>query len=511
MRRALQGLLFTYCLQEQLSAAQDFEVVEAPLFGRVSGQLAVAREQARVAELKTGEAVQEARVWARVKTGAEAEKEEARHVIEQAHVELDRSERLAGLASELQQQLATDGARQGGGNAGSGPVTAGRAGGSLPTSPRSPVGPMQRAARLARQAADLEEESKRVEAQACYLHREAAQLGELARQKQVKADELELDAAQLEQAADNLEQSVAAALEEAQKEYQARAVQFSLMTFCKLSAEDKQREAGQLERRVKQLTSEAYQLVKQADARAAQAEADLPGAEQAAQHAEAARSALTQARRDAQLLSQRSQQLTGDAEKKMAGAAALAQRAFEKAQESFSVKKAALLEAPEAAGEGAAAGPTTPEVAPQAQRLAGELERVQRGRAAAELHASQLIGQAHEKVAHASRLEHSAERSAEHVRRVLADAAQAHAQEGEALERAQRAGEAASSLAGERMAEQWIALTRTPEWRTLAARFPATIRQLSAAAAAGGDGEGGGAASHVEWVGSGGERHDEAT
>lgn len=54
----------------------------------------------------------------------------------QAHVELDRSERLAGLASELQQQLATDGARQGGGNAGSGTVTAGRAGGSLPTSPR---------------------------------------------------------------------------------------------------------------------------------------------------------------------------------------------------------------------------------------------------------------------------------------------------------------------------------------------------------------------------------------
>ncbi len=39
------------------------------------------------------------------------------------------------------------------------------------------MGPMQRAARLARQAADLEEESKRVEAQACYLHREAAQLG----------------------------------------------------------------------------------------------------------------------------------------------------------------------------------------------------------------------------------------------------------------------------------------------------------------------------------------------
>ena len=34
--------------------------------------------------------------------------------------------------------------------------------------------------------------------------------------------------------------------------------------------------------------------------------------------------------------------------------------------------------------------------AQQAQRLAGELERVQRGRAVAELHASQQIGQAYE-------------------------------------------------------------------------------------------------------------------
>lgn len=77
-------------------------------------------------------------------------------------------------------------------------------------------------------------------------------------------------------------------------------------------------------------------------------------------------------------------------------------------------------------------------------------------------------------------------------------------QEEEALERAQRAGEAASSLAGERMAEQWIALTRTPEWRTLAARFPDTIRQLSQAAAGGGDGAGGGAEAGAEWLGSGG-------
>lgn len=61
----------------------------------------------------------------------------------QAHVELDRSERLAGMASQLQQQLesndvGTSGTlgrqRDTGGATSSG--QAGRTGGSLPTSPR---------------------------------------------------------------------------------------------------------------------------------------------------------------------------------------------------------------------------------------------------------------------------------------------------------------------------------------------------------------------------------------
>lgn len=74
-------------------------------------------------------------------------------------------------------------------------------------------------------------------------------------------------------------------------------------------------------------------------------------------------------------------------------------------------------------------------------------------------------------------------------------------QEEEALQRAQRVGEAASSRAGERMAEQWVALTQTPEWHALSTRFPDTIRQLSAAAAAGGDGAG---RAHAAWVGAAG-------
>lgn len=55
------------------------------------------------------------------------------------------------------------------------------------------------------------------------------------------------------------------------------------------------------------------------------------------------------------------------------------------------------------------------------------------------------------------------------------------------------------------MAEQWISLTQTPEWRTLSMRFPDTIRQLSTAAAAGGDGAAGQA--HVAWVGAEGRVH----
>ncbi len=59
-------------------------------------------------------------------------------------------------------------------------------------------------------------------------------------------------------------------------------------------------------------------------------------------------------------------------------------------------------------------------------------------------------------------------------------------QEEQALERAQQAGQAAYARAGQRMAEQWLELTDTREWRHLAARFPEAIAQLSAAAAGNG-------------------------
>lgn len=47
-----------HCTPRLFIIPQVFAAVEAPVFGRVSGQLAAAQEQARVAELKTGEAVQ---------------------------------------------------------------------------------------------------------------------------------------------------------------------------------------------------------------------------------------------------------------------------------------------------------------------------------------------------------------------------------------------------------------------------------------------------------------------
>jgi hypothetical protein len=55
-------------------------------------------------------------------------------------------------------------------------------------------------------------------------------------------------------------------------------------------------------------------------------------------------------------------------------------------------------------------------------------------------------------------------------------------QEEEALQHAQRSGEAASRRAGDRMAEQWLALEASPEWQTLARRFPETLLDLMAAA-----------------------------
>lgn len=48
-------------------------------------------------------------MWAQVVSVAEEEKREARSYLQQAEVELDRSEHLAGKAAELQRQLAEGG------------------------------------------------------------------------------------------------------------------------------------------------------------------------------------------------------------------------------------------------------------------------------------------------------------------------------------------------------------------------------------------------------------------
>lgn len=55
-------------------------------------------------------------------------------------------------------------------------------------------------------------------------------------------------------------------------------------------------------------------------------------------------------------------------------------------------------------------------------------------------------------------------------------------QEDAALSRAQRTGAAASRRATSRMAEQWLELVASPEWQTLAHRFPEAIARLEAAA-----------------------------
>ncbi|KAL4438659.1 hypothetical protein ABPG77_006263 [Micractinium sp. CCAP 211/92] len=461
-------------------AEQDFDQNEGPLFEQVERQVEAARSEARAAELKTGEAVQEARVWARVTTRAEEEKRGARSIMQEAHAELDRSEQLAQRAQQLQRELsaaAGQATTEPGAEAGHPPT-------SPATSPRSPApctrrGLLAAAQRLARQAANLEEEAKRQEAQAFYCVREAEQLDVLCAQKKERALGLEAGVRQLDVAADDLMASINSQLQQARRKYQ--------------EAEEKRREAAE---RVPQagttgtgsrtagslpaklLEREAVQLTQQADLLAARAELRFLEAEEAVQHADTAKSALLQAQRDARMLGSRADQLVLQAETAAQAAMALMQRAAEKAEQSLAAKEAAQA-APEEDEEDAGAGPVTPT---QGQQLAGELEEVQRGRAATELHAAQLLEQAQRKVQHAGQLEHTAQQSAAHVRRVLSDAAAAHAEEDAALSRAQRTGAAASRRATSRMAEQWLELVASPEWQTLAHRFPEAIARLEAAA-----------------------------
>ncbi|KAL4440064.1 hypothetical protein ABPG75_003065 [Micractinium tetrahymenae] len=433
-------------MREAAQAEQDFDANEAPLFERVEHEVEVAKEEARAAELKTGEA--EARVWARVTTRAEEEKREARSIMQEAHAELDRSEQLAQRAQQLQQELS---------------AAEGRAQAKTSPAPRTRRGLLAAAQRLARQAANLEEEAKRKEAKAFYCVKEAEQLDVLCAGKRQRAQGLEAGLKQLEQAADEVVASINTQLAQAKGMYQA--------------AEDNRRRAAELGARpaapgrsggsaaapsTKLLEKEALELTQQADLLAARAELRFLEAEEAVQHADTAKSALLQAQRDARLLGSRADELVRQAEAAAEAAKALMARAADKAEQSLAAKEAA-------------------QAAP-VQRLAGELEEAQRGRAAAELRAAQLLEQAHRKVQHAGQLEHTAEQSAAHVRRVLGDAAAAHAEEEAALSRAQRAGAAASRRAGARMAEQWLDLVASPEWRSLAHRFPEAIARLEAVA-----------------------------
>ncbi|KAL4854491.1 Retinoblastoma-binding protein 5 [Chlorella vulgaris] len=415
------------------AAAVEFNAAEGPLFDEVQRELAAAREQARTAELKTAEAVKEASEWMHVVAKAEVEKREANSFMEQAHVELDRSQRLAGRAAELRRELYVETPQV------------------PPTSPRTPLplprgrsGLLQLAERLARHAASLEEEAKREEAKACYLASEAEHLEALSLEKQKRVNELE------------------------EEQWKA--------------AEAKHREAAKLGGAGAEIEAQAVALAQEADVRAVRLELHFPEAEQAVQHVETVRNAVIQARRDAQLLSSRATKLEDDALKVAEGAKALMQRASEKAAKSLEAKRAAQ-NVYDQSGLEAHQTTTTPSL--PIQRLSKDLDRTEKGIAAAELHAAQLAEEARRKTEHAGLLERAAESKAAHMGRLQADAAQARTKEEEALQHAQRSGEAASRRAGARMAEQWLALEASPEWQTLARRFPETLLHLMAAAKGG--------------------------
>lgn len=249
-----------------------------------------------------------------------------------------------------------------------------------------------------------------------------------------------------------------------------------------------------------------------------------------------------QARRDAQLLLTRAAQLGQEAERKAEGAVQLMRRAAEKAADSVDAKAAAQqatvrrcrcpssagaaanavqppallppclpharcaplhtppLPPPPAQGEGGGGGggafgggmpPFTPGLSAEARRLAAELDAVQRGRMAAQLHAAQLVDLGHSKAEHAGLLEHAAERAAAHVQVVLADAAAARTQ----ARRCTGTGRAGSAAGWE--LGSWAAQPRGGQlpapYRAASACPPCTFALHPPAGLAGGGGAGGGA------------------
>lgn len=80
-------------------------------------------------------------------------------------------------------------------------------------------------------------------------------------------------------------------------------------------------------------------------------------------------------------------------------------------------------------------------------------------------------------------LEADAAKCAEHVQRVLHDAARAQEQEDAALQHAFQAAEQARVLTGVKMSEQWAALVQSPEWKEAAQGMPGLERALLQTAA----------------------------
>ena len=147
---------------------QRFAAVDAPLFETVESEVAAAREAGCVAQLKTAEAVQEAREWVHIiqKGGKDMEAaEEAKRAAERQSAEAGK---LLREARELQawarQEEEEEVRRQRAPSPGT------------PTSPLTGPATLERADKLALQAADLEMLARRKEAEACYLLREAAAL-----------------------------------------------------------------------------------------------------------------------------------------------------------------------------------------------------------------------------------------------------------------------------------------------------------------------------------------------
>lgn len=465
------------------TAEHEFERVEGRIFAAITHDTITAAEQSRISELKNEEAVVEARDWASLRVQAGKERAVARGLMVKAQEEMNRADMLFEEAREAQIALthataapspkintfttaATQEEDEGEQNDDGAKVE-----GEEEEEENAEVAALLQESQQLRE--EFENRAKAIE----YLSREASQLEHLAETWAWRVKQLE----NLKLSAHQLTEELKAAAESAMK-----------VATEELNIAEARRFVLEAHPNDPAVQMEAAALAERADIKATGAEIKLTEAIKAAKKEERIESALTQARRDAELLLRRAGELLATAEGYIDGQDALLQLAYEKASRAYDLshgvatdsdtdqqsshdvdKKDTTAEKEKVSREGGGGESALLESSSQNQQQSAgfqlemrrQYDSIKSALAQSELRAAELLTEGRQHAKNSLLLEVEAAKRAEHVKRVLIDAAHAQAMEEEALAHAQELAEEARQLTGVRLTDQWTELINSKEWK----------------------------------------------